>query len=285
MTDTLELLSPAKLNLFLHITGRRPDGYHLLQTVFQLLDYGDLLRFQIRSDEPINLMPPIPGVDNEQNLIVRAARLLQTRCDITQGADIELEKKLPMGGGIGGGSSNAATTLLALNKLWKCQLSLQELATLGLQLGADVPVFIHGKTAWAEGVGEHITPIATPPTWFVVITPACQISTAEIFSAPELTRSTPAIRIAAFLGQPPLNYGQNDCESVVKTRYPAVADALNWLNQFAAARLTGTGASVFAAFSKEADAKAVLANLPDRFSGFVGLGINQSPVHCSLGLA
>lgn len=285
MSTALELPSPAKINLFLHITGRRADGYHLLQTVFQLLDYGDTLRFACRDDGQISLQPPLPGVAADDNLVVRAARLLQQHSGTSFGADITLDKRLPMGGGIGGGSSNAATTLLGLNRIWNTGLSIAELAKLGLQLGADVPIFIHGHSAFAEGVGEQLQALDLPALWYVVITPDCHVSTAEIFSAPELTRSTPAIRIAAFLGHPPVNYGQNDCEAVVKKRYPAVADALNWLNQFAVARMTGTGASVFAGFDSEAAANAVLSRLPVRFSGFVAQGINQSPVHHLLELS
>lgn len=282
---TLELLSPAKLNLFLHITGQRADGYHLLQTVFQLLNYGDTLRFARRDDGNITLTPQLVGVNHDDNLIVRAARLLQKHSNTIYGADIEIDKCLPMGGGIGGGSSNAATTLLALNHLWQTNLSLDQLCTLGVQLGADVPVFIKGKTAWAEGVGEQLTSISTPEHWFLVITPDCQVSTAEIFSSKQLTRSTSATKIAAFLGQPPLSFGHNDCEAIVRERYPAVADALNWLSQFAPARMTGTGASIFTSFAKEEDARTVLAKLPKLFNGFVAQGTNQSPVHRQLGLS
>lgn len=266
--------SPAKLNLFLHITRQREDGYHELQTAFQFLDYCDSLQFEINDDPTISLLTPIAGVDNEENLIVRAAKSLQQHANIKQGANIKLSKKLPMGGGLGGGSSNAATTLVALNQLWNTQLSSNELAQLGLKLGADVPVFIHGHAAWAEGVGEEITPISPIEPWYVVIVPDCHVSTAEIFSAPELTRDCEPITISRFLSRE----GRNVCEDVVRHRYQAVSDALDWLAQFGQSRMTGTGACVFADFSSQQQAQVIVDKLPEDWQGFVAQGCNQSPL-------
>ena len=278
--NSLSLLSPAKLNLFLHITGRRDDGYHLLQTVFQLLDYGDEMQFQRRNDGVISLTPEFGGISAEDNLIVRAARLLQATTGCRQGAQIHINKRLPMGGGIGGGSSNAASTLLALNTLWETGLSLPELCALGLQLGADVPVFVAGRTAWAEGVGENLQALDLEPYWYVVIHPGCSVSTREIFSHEQLTRNTSPIKIAAFLGQG----AGNDCENVVKSLYPEVKNALDWLNQFAPAQLTGTGSCLFARFTDEASAQDVFSKRPAIYSGFVARGVNHSPSHTALNL-
>lgn len=279
MDHLLDLLSPAKLNLFLHITGRRPDGYHQLQTVFQLLDYGDRLSFRRREDQEITLTPAIPGVAFADNLIVRAAHLLQARARVTAGIDIHLEKRLPMGGGLGGGSSNAATTLVALNYLWQCGLTRAQLHDLGLQLGADVPVFIGAQSAWAEGVGEQLQPLELSENWYLVLHPQCTVSTAEIFSHKDLTRDTPAITLAAFLAQG----GQNDCEALVRKLYPPVDKALNWLAKFTStARMTGTGASVFAAFDSIAQAREILAQAPAEMSGFVAQGINRSALYSLL---
>lgn len=275
----LTLTSPAKLNLFLHVTGRRADGYHTLQTLFQLLDYGDTLHF---ADSPtLSLTPELAGVAPADNLIMRAARLLQRATGCNRGAAITLDKRLPMGGGIGGGSSNAATALLALNKLWDLRLSLAELATLGLQLGADVPVFVRGRSAWAEGVGEHLEPVDLPARNYLILVPPCQVSTALIFSQQALTRNSSAITIAAFLREG----GRNDCEAVVRQLYPEVAFALDWLSNFAPARMTGTGACVFASFAERGAANAVLQQLPAGYTGFVAQGVNLSPVHRTLGLA
>lgn len=275
----LTLVSPAKLNLFLHVTGRRTDGYHTLQTLFQLLDYGDTLQF---ADSPtLTLCPQLAGVAPEDNLIMRAARLLQRATGCGKGAAITLDKRLPLGGGIGGGSSNAATTLLALNTLWDLRLSLAELAALGLQLGADVPVFVRGRSAWAEGVGEHLEPVDLPARNYLILVPPCQVSTALIFSQQALTRNSSAITIAAFLREG----GRNDCEAVVRQLYPEVAFALDWLSNFAPARMTGTGACVFASFAERTAANAVLQQLPAGYTGFVAQGVNHSPVHRALGLA
>ena len=274
-TDTLTLPAPAKLNLFLHITGQREDGYHTLQTLFQLLDFGDELSFSLRTDDEIRLAPEIEGVPHEDNLIIRAARLLQGHSENPTGANIHLNKRLPLGGGIGGGSSNAATTLLALNQLWQTQLSLDELAELGRQLGADVPVFVKGNTAWAEGVGEQLQALELPEKWYLVLTPNCHVSTAEVFSHKDLTRGTSSITVAAFLEQG----GVNDCQPLVQSLYNEVDLALSWLSQFGDAKMTGTGACVFAPFDNEASAKAILAKTPDTLNGFIARGINHSKVH------
>jgi 4-diphosphocytidyl-2-C-methyl-D-erythritol kinase len=273
---SLNLLSPAKLNLFLHITGRRADGYHQLQTLFQLLDYGDEMTFSTRTDGQITLSPDLPGVAFEQNLIIKAVRKLEAYKTADAGADIQLHKRLPMGGGIGGGSSNAATTLVALNHLWNCGLTRNQLQTIGLQLGADVPVFINAQTAWAEGVGEALEPIKMQPKWFLVVQPDCHVSTAEIFLHKDLTRDTSAIKVAAFLERG----GKNDCEALVRRLYPQVDKALNWLQKFDRnARMTGTGACVFASFESAEKAQQVQALLPSDLPGFVAQGVNQSPLY------
>ena len=266
--------SPAKINLFLHITSQRNDGYHELQTAFQFLDYCDYLQFEITPAPDIQLLTPIEGINNNDNLIVRAATLLQQHAKIQQGTKITLDKRLPMGGGLGGGSSNAATTLVALNQLWNCQLSNDELAQIGLSLGADVPVFITGKAAWAEGVGEKLSPISPPEPWYIVIVPNCHVSTAEVFSSPELTRNCEPITISRFLS----GEGRNVCEDVVVKHYKAVADALDWLNQYAKSRMTGTGACVFADVKSQQQAQQILASLPEDWQGFVAKGCNQSPL-------
>ncbi|KAB7623786.1 4-(cytidine 5'-diphospho)-2-C-methyl-D-erythritol kinase [Alkalilimnicola sp. S0819] len=270
--------APAKLNLFLHVCARRADGYHELQTVFQLLDHGDELDFVPRGDGAIRRSAGPEAVPPEEDLVVRAARLLQAQAGIRQGVDIRVRKRLPLGGGLGGGSSDAATTLVALNALWGAELSTEELATLGLRLGADVPVFVRGESAFAEGVGERLQPLALPEQWFLVIAPAVSVSTAEVFTAPELTRDTPRIKI------PPLEFHRcrNDCEPVVRTRYPPVARALDWLSSHAPARLTGTGGCVFAPFAARARAEAVLATLPAGWQGFVARGLQRSPLRARL---
>lgn len=275
----LTLPAPAKLNLFLHITGRRPDGYHLLQTVFQLLDYGDELSFSLRDDDLIRLHCDNPELSGDNNLVMRAALMLRDHCDCHQGVDIELIKHIPAGAGLGGGSSDAATTLVALNRLWQCGLSQQQLAGIGLSLGADVPVFVNGRSAWAEGVGEQLTPVPLPALYYLVLTPACHVSTSAIFSHQELTRDTRPIKMAAFLA----GQSRNDCEMLVRTLYPEVNAALEWLGKFAPARMTGTGSSVFAGFDDEASARAVLAQLPSdaqgplrNISGFVAKAVNHS---------
>lgn len=266
--------APAKLNLFLHITGRRADGYHLLQTVFQFLDYGDRLHFDVREDGVVHRVTDIADIEADDDLTVRAARLLQKSTNCRFGVDIVLDKRLPMGGGLGGGSSDAATTLVALNQLWGTQLSQQALMALGLMLGADVPVFINGVAAWAEGVGEQLVPLALPEPWYVVIIPPCHVSTAEIFNLEDLTRNNEPITIERFLE----GEGGNVCEPLVAKRYPLVAKALAWLGYYAPARMSGTGACVFAAFDDESRAREVLGHKPDEFAGFVAKGVNISPL-------
>jgi 4-diphosphocytidyl-2-C-methyl-D-erythritol kinase len=281
-SDDLSVIwpAPAKLNLMLRIVGRRPDGYHLLQTVFHLLDYGDELRFAVREDGEVRRAGVVPGVAPEADLVVRAARLLQqeTRCRL--GANIEVRKRVPLGGGLGGGSSDAATTLLALDRLWGLALGQGRLAALGLRLGADVPVFVWGRSAWSEGVGEVLTPIELPDNWDAVGRPPCAVSTAAVFADPELTRNSPVTTISTFFA----GFRENDCLAVVRRRYPPVAAALDWLDRFGVARLTGTGSCVFAAFDSEAEARAVIAALPEGHEGFAARGINRSPVLALAGL-
>ena len=253
-------LAPAKLNLFLHVTGRRPDGYHLLQTAFQMLDHGDVLHFERRDDGAIRRVTPVAGVPEESDLIVRAAQLLKLAKPGAHhlGADIAVEKRLPMGGGLGGGSSDAATTLIALNHLWQTGLSRAELMALGLKLGADVPFFIFGQNAFAEGVGEALQPAALPACWYVVIEPGVAVPTPAIFSALDLTRNTKLVKISDFL-EAPSSFGKNDLQVVATRLFPPIAEAIEWLKQFGDARMTGSGACVFCAFAQEHQADAVLA--------------------------
>lgn len=270
--------APAKLNLMLRVVGRRPDGYHMLQTVFQFLAQADRIRFRIRTDGEVRCSSHLPGVSNDDNLAILAARLLQRHCGTPLGADIEIDKRLPMGGGLGGGSSNAATTLLVLNRLWHLNLNEGALAELGLQLGADVPVFVRGRAAWAEGVGEELQFIEPAESWYLVLAPACHVSTAEIFCDSQLTRDAKAITIRDFsAGQ-----NANTCQTLVAHRYPEVGKALSWLNQFGEGRLTGTGACVFAAFPMREQAERVLHELPADMKGFVSPGLNRSPLHTQL---
>lgn len=266
--------APAKLNLMLRVVGRRDDGYHLLQTVFQFLDHCDELSFEPRHDGRIRRLTEIPGVPAEADLMVRAARLLQYHTGCRRGADIRIHKRLPMGGGLGGGSSNAATVLVALNRLWKTDVDEDGLATLGLSLGADVPVFVRGRAAWAEGVGETLRPLDLPRPWYLVLKPQCHVSTAEVFAAPELTRDSPRITIARFVA----GADRNDCLPVVRRRYPAVHRALEWLAGYGKPRLTGTGACVFAAFEHEIDARVALESTPVDYETFVARGLNRSPL-------
>ncbi len=272
--------APAKLNLFLHVTGRRADGYHILQTVFQFLDRSDRLRFDITQDGYVTRATPLPGVPEAADLCVRAARLLQQVSGCPLGARIFLDKRLPMGGGLGGGSSDAATTLLALNYLWGTQRTLSDLASLGLSLGADVPVFVQGHAAWAEGVGEQLTPVDPPKPWYVVLAPPVQVSTAAVFKSPELTRSTAAITIRDFhAGQ-----GRNDLEPVVCGMAPEVDNALKWLSNYGHARMTGSGACVFLAVGSAARGREILALCPKTLaSGFVAEGLNTHPIHRQYG--
>jgi 4-diphosphocytidyl-2-C-methyl-D-erythritol kinase len=274
--------APAKLNLFLHVTGRRPDGYHELQTLFQLIDLSDTVSLSVTDDGRIERPAGPAGVDPDSDLTVRAAKALQAATGCRAGASIRIAKRIPMGGGLGGGSSDAATVLLALNHLWGCGLPVDELARLGLPLGADVPVFVRGSSAWAEGVGEQLVPVDLPERWYVVIHPGVAVPTRDVFQSPELTRNTPIITIRAFFGPEGSSGSRNDCEPVVRARYSEVADALSWLGNFAPARLTGTGSCIFAAFGSAIDAERVAARAPDRWRAFVARGLNVSPVHALL---
>ena len=267
--------SPAKLNLFLYITGRRDNGYHELQTLFQFVDFGDELTVTANRDtSSITITPEIPGVATEDNLIWKAATALQQYTSTTFGADIELKKVLPMGGGIGGGSSNAATVLVALNHLWQLNLSDDQLAEIGLKLGADVPVFVRGHAAFAEGVGEQLSPANPDEKWYLVVKPQVSIATVDIFTHSELTRNTPKRALSTLLEQEYVN----DCEKIVRMLYPEVDKQLSWLLQYAPSRLTGTGSCVFAEFSSKKEAESVLEQLPDTVSAFVARGRNISPL-------
>ena len=271
--------APAKLNLFLHVTGRRPDGYHTLQTLFQFLDTGDELRFEVTRDGRITRSRNLPDVTEDRDLCMRAARLLQAASGTMLGAVIHLDKRLPLGGGLGGGSSDAATTLLALNELWGCGLAPEALAALGLQLGADVPVFVHGHAAWAEGVGELLTPVDPPEPWVVVLVPAVRVITAEVFVAfdreLDLTPYSPAITIRDFHA----GRGRNDLAPVVRRLYPEVDNALKWLGNFGDARMTGSGACVFLTVADEATGQTILAQCPSGLAeGFVTRSRNVHPL-------
>ncbi|MEZ8700009.1 4-(cytidine 5'-diphospho)-2-C-methyl-D-erythritol kinase [Vibrio lentus] len=267
--------SPAKLNLFLYITGRRDNGYHELQTLFQFVDFGDELTVTAnRETSSITITPEIPGVATEENLIWKAATALQQYTSTTFGADIQLKKVLPMGGGIGGGSSNAATVLVALNHLWQLNLSDDQLAEIGLKLGADVPVFVRGHAAFAEGVGEQLQPANPDEKWYLVVKPQVSIATVDIFTHSELTRNTPKRALSTLLEQEYVN----DCEKIVRMLYPEVDKQLSWLLQYAPSRLTGTGSCVFAEFSSKKEAESVLEQLPDTVSAFVARGRNISPL-------
>lgn len=280
MATNLLWSAPAKLNLFLHITGRRDDGYHLLQSVFQFVDFSDELQFNIRTDGEIHRINNVPGVAEQDDLIIRAAKCLQQKTSTSQGADIQLNKKLPIGGGVGGGSSDAATTLVALNHLWQTGLDLNQLAALGLNLGTDVPVFIYGNAAFAEGVGEKLEAINLPEPWFLVIKPPVHVSTAEIFNDPQLTRNSSAIRICDLqTGAIGIDELSNVCEPVATQHYPEIAEVIEYLKQHGKARMTGTGACVFSQFETQAEAQTVLEGLPEKWSGFVAKGMNQSPLH------
>ena len=274
----LSLPAPAKLNLMLHIVGRRADGYHLLETLFQFLDYADTLHFNTRTDGQIILHSVIPGVAHDDNLVVRAARLLQAQSKTRLGADIWLDKKLPVGGGIGGGSSNAATTLVGLNHLWRTQQSLESLAELGLSLGADVPVFVMGRAAFAQGVGEKLQPVELPEPWYLVAVPAVSISTAKVFADEGLTRDTPLTNIRTVLKQS----GHNDCQAVVEERYPEVSNALILLNKFVQARLTGTGSCIFGELPNEQQAVNIATQISESLQSFVAQGANISMLHRTL---
>ena len=276
--------APAKLNLFLHVTGRRPDGYHLLQTVFQFVDLCDELRFTPREDALVRRVGDVPGVASENDLTVRAARLLQAHAGVERGVDIGIEKRIPMGGGLGGGSSDAATALWALNCLWDLGLDVDTLAQLGLSLGADVPVFVRGRAAWAEGVGERLTPVELDTPWYLLVVPPVHMATAEVFGAAELTRDCEPLTIGGFLSGDQV---VNVCEPVVRRRSREVAAALDWLGAHAPARMSGTGSGVFAPFASRAAAADLVTRMPAGWRGYVCRGLNRSPllerveVHCA----
>lgn len=265
----LTLLAPAKINLFLHITGRRPDGYHTLQTIFQRLDFGDTLTFTLRPNGSAIHLEHTLDIPNDRNLILRAANLLQNYTQTQYGAHIKLTKQLPMEAGLGGGSSNAATTLIGLNQLWQTGLTTQTLAELGLQLGADVPVFVHGhKTSWGEGIGEILIPVTVPAAWYVVLYPACSVSTKQIFTHPDLPRATAPVSLQDFFD----GSTQNDCQSLVRTLYPEIDRALKWLNQFEQAKLTGTGSCIFASFPSYSEAQTIAQQIPAPWKGWTASG-------------
>jgi len=270
--------APAKLNLFLHITGRREDGYHLLQTLFHFIDISDTLYFEITDDKNISISPAIEGIPDEENIIVKAARLLQKTTGTNKGTKISLKKCLPMGGGLGGGSSDAATTLLALNKLWDLNLEKSVLMSLGLSLGADVPIFIYGQTAWAEGVGETLTNLPheqiSQKNWYLILFPKINVNTGAIFASSELTRDKLPIKIRDFLN----GTTENVFEPVVAEQYPEIREALNWLKPFSDAKLTGTGACIFANFKTEQEAREVAAQTPDKWQAFVAQGCFTTPI-------
>ena len=273
--------APAKLNLFLHVVGRRPDGYHLLQTVFTLIDRSDRIRLRVRDDGQVRRVSLLPGVPAEQDLAVRAARLLQEASGTDLGADIEVEKHIPMGGGLGGGSSDAATVLLALDRLWGTGFGPEALAELAPTLGADVPFFLFGGPAWAEGIGEVLRPLELPPRWYVVLTPPVTVPTATIFQAPELTRNTEPLKMEDFSAQSGVLSGTvfgNDLESVVTARFPAVAQHLEWLRARGTARMSGSGACVFAEYASPEEAQRTLQALPASMKGFVAQGLRQHPM-------
>ncbi len=296
---TLSISAPAKLNLFLHITGRRSNGYHELQTVFQLLDYGDTIELTPDANNTVRLIKPTLGVADEDNIVIRAAKQLQAHLTQPRGVAINIDKRLPMGGGLGGGSSDAASTLLGLNQLWDLGLNIDELAAIGLKLGADVPVFVRGHSCFAEGIGERIHPLELPPAWFLIVKPPINVSTAVIFSHRQLTRDSVPIRIAAvFAPQPSSDSGasvgnerrrlspklNNDCEAVVRAEYPAVDKAFNWLNRYGSAQLTGTGSCIFASFTSEREARNAHKAMPAPLTGFVAKGLNKSLAYKHLAL-
>lgn len=271
------LTAPAKLNLFLHINGRRPDGYHELETLFTFLDYGDELTFSLTNDNSISITGDTAGIKTEDNLIYKAANALSPFKQKNLGVEIHLSKVLPMGGGVGGGSSDAASTLLALNELWQCNLSVQELANIGIKLGADVPVFIHGKTALAHGIGEELYDVSLPSKWFCVVFPGVHVNTAEVFNHPDLPRQTPKLS-----GDWQIEDTKNDCQALVKKLHCEVEKTLQWLLKYAPSRMTGTGACCFAEFDSEQAARRVLSQLPSSWQGFVAQSNNQSIAHRQL---
>ena len=271
--------APGKLNLMLRVIGRRPDGYHLLQTVFRFIDFSDSLRFRIRGDGVIARVTDVPGVAHESDLCVRAARLLQQVTGTSLGADIQLEKRLPMGGGLGGGSSDAATTLLALNGLWKTALSRAQLIDLSIIIGSDVAVFVFGENAWGEGIGEQLQALDLPPAWYVVLCPPVAVSTAAVFNHPDLKRDSKKVTIQSFSGPADASLAVNDLQALVALQYPEVARHLAWLSRHGAALMTGSGACVFAPFGAETEARRVLAYLPADMQGVVAQGLPRHPLH------
>jgi 4-diphosphocytidyl-2-C-methyl-D-erythritol kinase len=272
--------APAKLNLMLHVLRRRPDGYHELQTVFQLIDLIDTIDISVREDGVISRPLGAVGLREEEDLVVRAAQALKAASGTRLGASISVHKRIPMGGGLGGGSSDAATTLVALNTMWRTGLTLAEIAAIGVKTGADVPIFVEGRSAWAEGVGERLEPVELgSDSWFLVLFPGVAVPTAAVFQAAELTRNSPPTTMRGFLE----TGGRNDCEAVVRARFPAVAEALDWLARHAPARLTGTGSCVFAKFSRAADAERIAARVPDTWRAFVVRGLDRSPLLDELG--
>ena len=272
--------APAKLNLFLQVTGRRPDGYHALQTVFRILDWGDRLQLRLRHDGSIVRQGgSAPGVGEADDLAVRAAKLLQATAKVSQGADIIVEKSIPTGGGFGGGSSDAATVLVALNALWRTNLGLPELAALGLQLGADVPAFVLGRNAWAEGVGERLTPVELPPAWYLLVDPGVHVPTATLFQAPELTRDSPPATISDFVSGTVLG---NAFEPVLRRREPAIDAVFDALARVGRPRLTGTGSGCFVEFADRESAEAALAAVPSHFTAWIAAGASVSPLHAAL---
>ena len=276
----LSLQSPAKLNLMLHITGRRDDGRHLLQTVFQFIDLNDQMEFDLTPDGSIQRNHSNTPVSEAEDIVIQAAELLQERFRVDRGVRISIDKRIPIGGGLGGGSSNAATTLLALNQMWSLNLGLTELAEIGLDLGADVPVFVMGRAAWASGNGEQLSPIELSEPWYLVIHPGVQVSTAKIFAAEELTRDCDAITIRAFLS----GSGINVCEKIACNLYPEIQLAIDWLNQYGNARMTGTGACVFAAFDSLEQAEGVVSRAPSKWDSFVVKAMNKNPVLTQCGM-
>lgn len=292
MTSLKNCPAPAKLNLFLHVNGRRADGYHLLQTVFQLIDHSDTLHFTLRDDDAIRRVTDLPGVPEESDLIIRAARLLQAEVlrrtgALPRGVDIAIDKVLPMGGGLGGGSSDAATTLMALNSLWRAGLSKEELMALGLPLGADIPFFIFGETAFAEGVGEAMRPVQAPDCWYVVIEPGVAVPTAAIFCSEHLTRDTPVVIITDFSSHLEnrnglKGFGKNDLQQVATKLFPPVAEAIEWLSAYGDARMTGSGACVFSAVATEAEADAVLAKVPAKWKAWKAKALERHPIIAKL---
>ena len=279
MSDFQTFLAPAKVNVFLHITGQRADGYHTLQSAFQLLDFCDTIALKPTSTGKINRITQIEAVPEREDLCVRAAQALQQATGCTQGVDIRIEKRIPMGGGLGGGSSDAATVLLALNHLWALNLSRKALIKIGLTLGADVPFFIFGQNAWAEGIGEILTPLSLPSQYYVVLTPEIHVSTVEIFTHSRLTKDTKPLKIADFSNSAYSNHFRNDLEKIVCEEFTAVASALEWLNQYGQARMSGSGASVFVTVNSLAKANAIFAQKPANIRGFVAKGLNQHPLY------